>query len=139
MLYTKVMNEPSLFTKIINGEIPSHKIYEDEKTYVFLSIHPIQPGQVVVVPKAQVEFVWDLESEDYAAVMEACRRVALRLREVFPAKARIAQMIEGLEINHAHVKLFPFDTAEEFRHVPDGSQEPDHKALAAIAEKLRFS
>lgn len=139
MLYTNLMNEPSIFTKIINGEIPSHKIYEDEKTYVFLSIHPIQPGQVVVVPKAQVEFVWDLESEDYAAVMETCRKVALRLREVFPDKARIAQIVEGLEVNHAHVKLFPFDTAEEFRHVPDDSQEPNHEELAAIAEKLRFS
>ena len=139
MLYTDLMNEPSLFTKIINGEIPSHKVYEDEKTYVFLDIHPIQPGQVLVVPKSQVEFVWDLESEDYAAVMETCRMVALRLREAFPEKARIAQMVEGLDVNHAHVKLFPFDTAEEFRNVPDGSQEPDHEALAAIAEKLRFS
>lgn len=133
------MNEPSLFTKIIGGDIPSHKIYEDEKTYVFLDIHPIQPGQVLVVPKIQVEFVWDLSPEDYQAVMETCRRVALRLREIFPDKARIAEMVEGLDVNHAHVKLFPFDTAEEFRHIPDATQEPDHEALAAIAEKLRFS
>lgn len=132
------MNEPSIFTKIINGEIPSHKIYEDDRSYVFLDIHPIQPGQVLVIPKKQIEFVWDLEQEDYQAVMETCRKVALRLRAVFPEKTRVAQMIEGLDVNHAHVKLFAFSTAEEFRHMPDPSEEPDHEALAALAEKLRF-
>lgn len=131
--------QDSIFTKIINGDIPSHKVYEDERTYVFMDIAPIQPGQVLVVPKTQVEFVWDLSSDDYQALMETCRLVALRLREVFPERARIAEMIEGLDVNHAHVKLFPFDTGDEFRHVPDASLEPDHASLAALAEKLRFS
>lgn len=132
------MQEPSLFTKIINGEIPSHKVYEDEKTYAFLDIHPIQPGHVLVVPKAQIEFVWDLEDEDYLAVMHTAKKVARRLREVFADKSRVALMVEGLDVAHAHLKLFPFNTAEEFRHVPDSSAEPDHAELARIAEKLRF-
>lgn len=131
--------EDSIFTKIVKGEIPSHKVYEDEQTYAFLDIHPIQPGQVLVIPKKQVEFVWDLDEPTYRAVMETCRKVARRMQEIFPEKARIAQMIEGLDANHAHVKLFPFDTAEEFRHIPDDSHEPDHEVLAAIAKKLAFN
>ena len=130
--------EDSIFTKIIKGEIPCHKVYEDELTFVFLDIHPIQPGQVLVIPKKQVEFVWDLEQTDYRAVMDTCQKVALRLRQVFPEKTRVAQMVEGLDVNHAHIKLFPFSTAEEFRHIPNVSEEPDHELLAALAEKLRF-
>jgi histidine triad (HIT) family protein len=131
--------EDSIFTKIIKGEIPSHKIYEDERSFVILDIYPIQPGQVLVVPKKQVGFVWDLEDEDYQAVMATAKKVAGRLREVFPDKQRIAMHIEGLDIvDHAHVKVFPFSTDEEFRHVPNKDTEPDHAALAAIAEKLKF-
>ena len=61
--------EDTIFTKIIKGEIPSHKIYEDEKTFAFLDIHPLTDGHVLVVPKVQVEFIWDLKPEDYQAVM----------------------------------------------------------------------
>jgi len=132
------MNKPSLFTKIINGEIPSHKIYEDELTYAFLDIHPIQPGQVLVVPKTQVDAVWDLSPEDYRALMVTTQKVAQRLREAFPDKSRVAMMVEGLDVAHAHVKVFPFNTSEEFRHVPDSSVEPDHAALTAIADEVRF-
>jgi len=133
------MQEPSLFTRIINGEIPCHKIYEDEKTLAFLDIHPIQPGHVLVVPKAQVGFVWDLEGEDYQALMATVQKVGLRIREVFPDKSRVGVMIEGLDVaDHAHVKIFPFSNEIEFRNVPDASAEPDHEALTSIAERLRF-
>lgn len=139
MLYTNLMNEPSIFTKIINGEIPSHKVYEDEHTYAFLDIHPIQPGHVLVVPKKQVAFVWDLEPSDYQALMTTVQKVGQRVREVFPDKDRVGVMIEGLDVvDHAHVKVFPFSKGE-YRTVPDMSAEPDHEVLAGIAEKLRFS
>lgn len=139
MLYTKNMQEPSIYTKIINGEIPSHKIYEDEYSYAFLDIHPIQPGQVLVVPKKQVAFVWDLELSDYQGLMATVQRVGQRLREVFSDKDRVGVMIEGLEVvDHAHIKVFPFSKGE-YRSLPDMDVEPDHSALAALAEKLRFS
>jgi histidine triad (HIT) family protein len=128
----------SIFTKIIKGEIPCHKVYEDERTLAFLDIHPIQPGHTLVVPKQQIEFVWDLEDEDYQAVMATAKKVAQRLREVFPDKSRIALHVEGLDIDHAHLKLFPFDTHEEFVRHPDMSAEPDHAALAELAKKLTF-
>ena len=132
------MND-SLFTKIINGEIPCHKVYEDEQTFVLMDIHPIQPGQVLVVPKAQVSFVWQLEPEVYRAVMATVQKVGQRLQEIFPEKARVGVIIEGLDVeDHAHIKVFPFDDDKEFRNVPDADQEPDHDALAEIAKKLAF-
>ena len=130
--------EDSIFTKIIKGEIPCHKIYEDDKTFAFLDIHPIQPGHVLVVPKHQVAYVWNLADDDYMAVMATAKKVAQRLREVFADKSLVAMHIEGLDIEHAHLKIFPFNTDEEFRYHPDTSAEPDHVALAALAEKLAF-
>jgi len=129
----------SLFTKIINGDIPCHKVYEDDQTFVLMDIHPIQPGQVLVVPKAQVSFVWQLDPLPYQALMATVQKVGQRLQAVFPDKARVGVIIEGLDVeDHAHIKLFPFDNDQEFRTIPDGSAEPDHAALAEIAKKLAF-
>jgi len=129
--------EDSIFTKIINGEIPSHKIYEDDKTYAFLDIHPIQEGHVLVVPKVQVEFIWDLEAEEYQALMNTVQKVGRRIREVTDA-AYVGVEVIGVDVPHAHVHVVPFATTDELRKGSDMSQEPNHEALAKIAEKLRF-
>jgi histidine triad (HIT) family protein len=130
--------EPSVFTKIITGDLPCHKVYEDEKTLAFMDIQPVQPGHIVVVPKKQVNFVWDLEEADYLALMKAVQKVGRRLREVFPDKKRIGIIVEGLGVkDHAHVNVFPFDSPAELRHVPT-TAEPDHQSLAALAEKIRL-
>lgn len=129
--------QDSIFTKIIKGEIPAHKVYEDDKTLAFMDIHPVAEGHVLVIPKVQVEFVWDLSDEDYRAVMDTVKKVALRLREVI-GKPYVGERIVGTDVPHAHVQLIPFaDTAELHRPV-DMNAEPDHVALAAVAEKLRF-
>ncbi len=128
----------SIFTLIVRGEVPCHKVYEDATTLAFLDIHPIQTGQVLVIPKQQVEFVWELEDETYQAVMKTAKKVAIRLREVFPEKQFVAMHVEGLDVAHAHLKVFPFDNDEEFRHKPDMLADPDHAALAEIAAKLAF-
>lgn len=130
--------EDSIFTKIIRGEIPCHKVYEDDRTLAFLDIHPIQPGHTLVIPKIQIEFVWDLPDEDYRALMATTKLVANRLREVFTDTSRVALLVEGLDVAHAHLKLFPFNTDEEFHHKPNLATEPDHPALAAIAKTLAF-
>lgn len=130
------MTTPSIFTKIINGEIPSHKIYEDELTYAFLDIHPIQPGHVLVVPRAEVEFVWDLSEKDYGALMSSVKRIAERLRNVLHVQYVGAQVV-GVDVPHAHVHLIPFTTVTEFK-APQTMSEPDHAALAALAAKLRM-
>jgi histidine triad (HIT) family protein len=128
--------EDSIFTKIIKGEIPSHKVYEDEKTLAFLSIYPSVEGHTLVIPKIQVESLWDLDSEDYLAVMETSRKVALRIREVLGVE-RVGEKVIGLDIPHAHVHLVPFNSAEEY-YAKETTSEPDHGALSALAERLKF-
>lgn len=127
----------SVFTKIIKGEIPSYKIYEDDKTYAFLDIHPVQPGHTLIVPKKQVEYVWDLDDEDYQAVMAAAQKVAKRLRDVLNSSF-IGEQIVGVDIPHAHVHIIPFNEVSQFRIIPDMSKEPDHSALEQMAKRLAF-
>jgi len=130
--------QDSIFMKIIKGEIPSHKVYEDAKTYAFLDIHPVQEGMTLVVPKVQVAEFTDLADEDYIALWQAVKKVARRLHEMYPNKRRIGVQVEGLDVDHVHVKLFPIDTGAEFRKEPDMNAEPDHMALAELARKLAF-
>jgi histidine triad (HIT) family protein len=129
--------EDSIFTKIIKGEIPCHKVYEDESTLAFLDIHPVQPGHTLVIPKKQVEFVWDLEQEDYSALMLTSLKVARRLRDVM-GKPFVGEMIVGVDVPHAHVHLIPFATTADMRAEQDMASEPDHPALAEIAKMLAF-
>ncbi len=129
--------QDSIFTKIIKGGIPCHKIYEDDKTLAFLDIHPIQPGHTLVIPKQQVDHLWDLAAEDYQAVMATCQKVAQRLREVLTIP-RVGIQVMGLDVPHAHVHLIPFSVIEEFRAIPDMTTEPDHPTLSAMAQKIAF-
>lgn len=129
--------QDSVFTKIIKGEIPSHKVYEDDKTLAFLDIYGAVPGHTLVIPKQQVDHLWDLSDEDYAAVMATSKLVANRIREVL-SPVRVGVKVMGEQVPHAHVHLIPFNTIGEYEHSPDSSVEPDHEALAAVAEKLKF-
>jgi histidine triad (HIT) family protein len=129
--------QDSIFTKIIRGEIPSHKIYEDEKTYAFLDIHPVQPGHVLVIPKKQVEFLWDLEDEDYQALMATVKKVGRRLRQVM-GKPYVGVKVVGVDVPHTHVHVLPFSTVAEYQRTADMSAEPNHAELAEIAKKLAF-
>ena len=127
----------SIFTKIIKGKIPAYKIFEDDKTLAFLDIHPVQPGHTLVIPKTEVEFVWDLSSEDYQAVMDTVNKVAKQLLARLDKKYVGVQVI-GIDVPHAHVHVIPFNTTTEFRAVVDVAAEPDYKALADMAKKLAF-
>lgn len=127
----------SIFTKIINGEIPSHKIYEDDKTFVFLDIYPVVPGHMLVIPKKQVEFLWDLEADDYQAVMDTAKKVALHIRQILAAPY-VGVKVVGTDVPHAHVHLVPFRQPSEFHAEVAMEGEPDHSALAEMAKKLRM-
>jgi len=131
------MQKPSIFTQIINGDIPSHKIYEDDKTLAFLDIYSVVEGHTLVVSKKQVEFVWDLEREDYGALMETVQKVALRLREVLQV-AYVGEKVMGTDVPHAHVHLVPFDDVDTYQKAGIHNGEPDHEALAALAATLAF-
>jgi histidine triad (HIT) family protein len=129
--------EPSVFTRIIRGEIPSHKVYEDDNTLAFLNIHPSQPGHVLVVPKAQVPYLHQLESEDYQNLMVSVQKVAKRLAEVFGEEYKICLKVMGFDVPHVHVHLLPCKTPADFA-ATENMDEPDHEALAAMAAKLAF-
>lgn len=127
----------TIFTRIIKGEIPCHKVYEDGATFAFLDIHPVQPGHVLVIPKKPVEFLWDLDDPTYEAVMATTKKVAQRIKEVLKSKYVGLQVI-GESVPHAHVQIIPFSTGEEFYNRPDITAEPDHEALDKIASQLFF-
>ncbi len=127
--------EDSIFTKIINGEIPCHKVYEDENTFAFLDIHPITTGHTLVIPKKQVEFLWDLEDEDYQAVMGTAKKLAAHLREALDVPY-VGMQVIGVDVPHAHVHLIPFYSVDEYRNVPDMNAEPDHATLAELVKRI---
>ena len=130
--------QDSIFTKIIKGEIPSYKIYEDEKTLAFLDINPVAEGHVLVIPKVQVEFIWDLDAEDYRALMATVKKVGLHLRQKSP-KSYVGQMVIGTDVPHAHVHLIPFNQVSELKRTLDGpGAAVDSDSLAELAEKLRL-
>ena len=129
--------QDSIFTKIINDEIPSYKIYEDDNVIAFLDIRPITTGHTLVVPKKQVEFVWDMDDEAYTKLMAVVKKVSLHLRETLGVPY-IGEQIVGVDVPHAHVQLIPFTHAVEYHREADQSGEPDHAALAKTAELLSF-
>ncbi len=127
--------QDSIFTKIIKGEIPSHKIFEDEDTYAFLDIHPVMPGHTLVIPKKQIEFLWDLDDQLYQSVMSTTKKIAQHIKTVLGVPY-VGLQVVGIDVPHAHVHAIPFTTTSEFRAKPDMSAEPNHTELAKIATLL---
>ena len=127
----------SIFRKIVDGEIPSHKIYEDDNVLAFMDIHPIQPGHVLVIPKKEVETFEQLDDELYMQVMTVVKRVASKIKQELKPK-RVGVIIEGFDVPHAHIKVLPINSEAELRHLPNMDEEPDHDALAKMAERLRL-
>jgi len=125
---------PSLFTKIIEGEIPSHKVYEDEATFAFLDINPRQEGHTLVVPKAEVDYLFDLPQTDYEALWESVRTVAEGLKQGTGC-ARIVVLVVGYEVAHAHIHLIPTNHLEDVPFPP--LDEGAAGRLAETAERLR--
>ena len=122
-----------VFTKIIKGEIPSYKVYEDDKTFAFLDIHPETRGHVLVVPKVEVGKIYELSDEDYAALWGTVRKLAEHMDKVLGE--RIIIKVVGVDLpEHAHVHLMPFDP--DF--VQGQTLELDDAEMREIAEKLRL-
>ena len=132
------MDEPTIFTKINNKEIPCHMVYEDEKTLAFMDIHPVTDGHVLVISKKQVPFVWDLDTDDYLALMDSVKKVALRLRDVMDVPY-VGETIVGTDVLHAHVHVIPFHETFEMKRTLENATLPiDDNRLAELAEKIRF-
>lgn len=102
---------PSIFTKIINSEIPCYKIYEDDKTFAFLDINPETKGHTLVVPKNEVDKIYELPDEDYQALMATIKKLSAHMEKVLGA--RTLWKVIGTDVPHAHVHLLPFDETWE--------------------------
>lgn len=118
----------SIFTQIVKGEIPCYKIYEDEKTMAFLDIAPEAPGHTLVIPKVEVDKVYDLDDENYTALMKTVKMLATHLDKVLGERTMIK--IVGTDVPHTHVHLLPINenwagerfmkpTEEEFREMQE--------------------
>ena len=127
----------SIFTKIINGEIPCYKVAEDDNFFAFLDINPNAKGHTLCVPKIEVNKIFDLDEKTYNGLMSFSRKVAKALEKVVECE-RIGMTVIGLEVPHVHVHLIPLTTMEDARFTSKASLEKEEfEALAkAISDNL---
>ena len=102
----------SIFTKIIEGEIPAYKIAEDENHLAFLDAMPLVKGHTLVIPKKETDFIFDLENEDFKNLWSFAQTVAKKLEKAYPSQ-RIAVAVVGLEVPHAHIHLIPINKMDD--------------------------
>jgi len=102
----------SIFTRIINGEIPCYKVAENGRYFAFLDINPLKAGHTLVVPKKEVDYLFDLEDNDLEGIMVFSKKVAAAIRKAYPCN-RIGIAVLGLEVPHAHIHLVPMDSMED--------------------------
>lgn len=127
----------SIFTKIINGEIPSYKVVENDNFYAFLDINPNAKGHTLVVPKLEQNKLFDLPEEAYMELMQFSRKVALAIEKAVPCK-RVGMAVIGLEVPHVHVHLIPLNNMEDIQFIKKVKLESEEFiALAkAISENI---
>ena len=125
---------PSIFTQIINGEIPSYKIAEDAHCYAFLDINPNAPGHTLCVPKKEVDKLIDLDEKTYLNLMEFAKRIAGALEQAIPCK-RVGMAVVGLEVPHAHVHLIPINEMQEMSFQTKVKMEENE--MFSIVEKIK--
>lgn len=125
---------PTIFTKIINGEIPSYKIAEDDDFYAFLDINPNAVGHTLCVPKKEVDRLLDLDEETYQGLMAFSRKVGLAIEAAISCN-RVGMTVIGLEVPHVHVHLIPLNGMQDATFQRKVSLSPEE--FTAIAEKIR--
>ena len=124
---------PSIFTKIIQGEIPSYKIAEDADNFAFLDINPNAAGHTLCVPKKEVDKIWDLDEESYMKLMAFSRKVAMAIEAAVPCE-RVGVSVIGLEVPHVHVHLIPLHSMKNATFQHKESLKPEE--FEAIAQKI---
>ena len=125
---------PSIFTKIINGEIPCHKIMEDDKYLAFLDIRPINPGHCLAITKKEVDYIFDVDDDQLKGLIIFAKKVAKKVKKVSDCK-KIGIMVAGLEVPHCHIHLVPINSVKDLNFA--NAQATTQEELAKIAEKIR--
>ena len=124
----------TVFSKIAAGEIPSYKCAESDKFYAFLDIDPVTKGRTLVIPRREVDYIFDMDDDELAEFEVFAKRVARAIKAAFPCK-KVAQVVLGLEVNHAHIHLLPMNSEADvdFKHHVKLTEEE----FQEIAEKIR--
>lgn len=122
----------TIFSRIIQGEIPSYKCAEDDNFYAFLDINPLKKGHTLVVPKREVDYIFDLTDEELGAMQIFAKRVAAAIKKAFPC-VKVGQAVLGLEVNHAHIHLIPLEKEGDmiFSNPKLKLTDEEFKAIAA--------
>ena len=124
-----------IFSKIAAGEIPSYKCAESDKFYAFLDINPVAKGHTLVIPRREVDYIYDMDDDELAEYQVFAKRVAVALKKAFPCK-KVAQVVLGLEVPHAHIHLIPMNSEADvdFRRE---KLKLSSEEMACIAEAIR--
>jgi histidine triad (HIT) family protein len=125
----------SIFSKIVAGQIPAHKVAETSEYLAFLDINPLTEGHLLVIPKKEVDYLFDLDSETYVGLMIFAKIVAIGLKRAIPCE-RIGLTVIGLEVPHAHIHLIPMNTMEDMNFSRPKLKLSEEK-LSEIAEAIR--
>ncbi|MDD6954355.1 MAG: HIT family protein [Prevotella sp.] len=123
----------TLFSKIAAGEIPSFKCAEDDRFYAFLDINPVKQGHTLVVPRKEIDYIFDMDDADLAAFEVFAKKVARAIKAAYPCK-KVAEVVLGLEVNHAHIHLIPIDSEADVdlhHHIKLSDEE-----MKATADKI---
>lgn len=126
---------PSLFSKIVSGEIPCHKLAETDRFLAFLDVFPLVEGHVLVIPKQETDYIFDIADQDLADMMVFAKYVAQGVKKAIPCK-RIGVAVIGLEVPHAHIHLVPMNTVNDINFTMP-KLNPSTEQLSATAAKIR--
>ncbi len=123
-----------IFAKIAKGEIPSYKVAEDENYFAFLDIHPVVRGHVLVIPKKETDYIFDIGAEEYSGLMLFARRVALAIKKAISCR-KVGVAVLGLEVPHAHIHLVPMNSESDINFSKPKLQLSEEEFMQ-IAEKI---
>lgn len=126
---------PSIFSRILNGEIPSYKIAETEDYYAFLDAFPVKEGHTLVIPKKEIDYIFDLEDDQLAGLMVFSKKIAAAIKKAIPCN-RVGVTVIGLEVPHAHVHLIPIDNLNDMSFEKPKLKISAEK-MTAIAASIR--
>jgi len=133
------MQEPSIFTKILTGELPGEIIYQDDTSFVILTIDPLSPGHLLVIPKEQVDHIWDLPDELYHHLFAVAKTMAEKIRTAYTYE-RVATVVEGFGVPHTHIHVFGLNQGIEptiIQRVEAGHPHASPEELKVQADRLR--
>jgi histidine triad (HIT) family protein len=126
---------PSIFTRIINREIPGYIVAEDERYIAFLDINPLVLGHVLVVPKKEIDFIFDIDDDSLSGLILFAKKVALAVKKAVPCK-RVGVAVIGLEVPHTHIHLVPMNTMGDINFTR-GKLSPTKEELAGVLDKIK--